>query len=395
LREFLLVAFWPVRFAWHASSIARLAHAPLVHYSLESIFLENAFPVAHALAAPDALELRRYAFGTSLACLVVAVALLLAWWRCLWYALGAVISEFFGLSAFDVASAELRLKKLKDTSLKRSSYVASVAAERRCWRFRLGGGFRNPYRGHVNDDDESWWQQWRRRRDDGGLLLKSRRGLTRRPRRRFFDSSPLLSARGKQSAWRVARGLKWRLATRLRDLEKRRLLSVTAELNRPLLRLLAAATAFVLSALVVVVVLRDRQTKWSYVFRATVIFAAAVRQDVLPVVLVVLKLCTVACAAVVRRALALISPVLFLGLLLTLASSPSSPSSLSSKKQQDLLRSSSSGAIGRRRSSSYSSSSSSQDDLLAAAVAAAAVGKRGQSSSSLAASPPPTAATTV
>lgn len=105
-REALYLVLWPIQLVWDFSKVARLAHSPLLG--------ETDWPLAHALASPDTLELRHYAFITSATCVVVGCVLTQIWWRIVWYALGTI--------TFDVADLELKLKKLDKRKVRRAEW---------------------------------------------------------------------------------------------------------------------------------------------------------------------------------------------------------------------------------------------------------------------------------
>lgn len=312
--EATLLLLWPVRFAWHASSISRLAHDSLADYSIETFFSNDqgfsalkrelvnrwrsTWPVAHALTSPDALELRRYAFATSTVCVIVAIALLIAWWRCVWYALGSVCSEL-GLASFDVADCELRLKLLEQTSAHRRRIVeirmeedilfrerTALSVFQRQRRRRLSTPV-NPYQG----------------RDEDSFTPVHPETETTTPQTNT-SSSPAWQRRlphdcGKVLAMVASRVCRrWRTWKAKRD--TRRFVEIAAELNRPLIRILAASSVFVVVALLVAVCARAPratprkqgdhvQIALRYAARAAMILVGAVRQDILPVCFLMVK----------------------------------------------------------------------------------------------------------
>ena len=136
------LAFAPSRVLWRASRVLSLAHAPLAESAIAARFesaatwrdaarsWRDAMPLVHAALSPEALDLRRYAFFTSVVLLVLHCALLFFWWRFLWYALGAAFSGALGLESLDVASRLVDLRDLEDRSEARFSWLRAVAAER-------------------------------------------------------------------------------------------------------------------------------------------------------------------------------------------------------------------------------------------------------------------------
>jgi len=234
-----VVIFWPLKFVWRASSIPRLAHDLLLEEKKEGFFR-----VAEFLAAPDALAVRRYAFGTSIACCVVAGSALLAWWRCLFYALGALVP----VPGFDVATTEFHLKTLRDTSKQRRLYKEALREERRR---------------HSRRPPPPLPQRRRRRR----LLFGVGGG-------------------GAMTTTRVT----FRAVVEKRVVEA---LAAYAELARPLLRVLVASSAFVVAALLLIVATTPHaEALRTYVVKAALIFLGAVKHDLVPVFFVVAKLGT-------------------------------------------------------------------------------------------------------
>ena len=156
--EAVRVAFVPSRILWRASRIVSLAHAPLADGGIDSKFSSSAttstfpprnlfgprrdhhraaarswrdaMPWVHAALAPEALDLRRYAFFTSVLLFVLHVAVLAVWWRFLWYALGALLASAFNLGSLDVAERQLDLAALEERSEARFSWMRAVVAER-------------------------------------------------------------------------------------------------------------------------------------------------------------------------------------------------------------------------------------------------------------------------
>ena len=228
----MIVLFWPCSFVWHASSIPRLAHDPLAGH------WRSTFPISHFVGHPDALDMRRYFFATALAVLAVAFALLLFWWNCLWYALGNCMSEM-GFSDFDVAHFELELKELKRKSTLFQNYCSALEEEKHLSSKKL----KNPY------------------------SLQRRR------------AKPL-------KTWLFFRRSKRKMSS----------LTVAAELNRPLLRVLGIASCFLVAALFMVVLATEKNSTVEiialYLLRASLILMAAVRKDIFPVFRVFLKIAT-------------------------------------------------------------------------------------------------------
>jgi len=139
-KESFVFFFWPVRFTWHTFRVARLAY-PVV---ILDTWLSVSFPLAHFLAAPDALQFRRFIFFTSCVCFVLCIALLLAWWRFLFYCLGAFCSEIFGLHALDLVAHQTKFNQLCLTSstLSQLQTAQKLLAKSRNCRY-----FQNPYQG--------------------------------------------------------------------------------------------------------------------------------------------------------------------------------------------------------------------------------------------------------
>lgn len=336
--EATLLVWWPVRFAWHASSIARLAHDSLAHYSIEAFFfgpgrgessrraassitswqerleavkrglvvrakhLRSTWPVAHALTSPDALELRRYAFATSTVCLVVCVALLAAWWRCVWYALGSICAEL-GLASFDVAERELQLKlfaatsqhvaALRDAEAAEGAFLKITQQEHVPSFFRRRHLPANPYRGHDLPDNNAYSLL-------GTGSVQKKQNLADRIER---DCSKFAAALASSI------GRRWRSwSTKCSAFP--RFLDMAAELNKPLIRLLVASSAFVLFALLVAVCARETPRERQglaaivlrYACRALLILLDAIRQDVLPVCFLLAKFAVTCLHMLLRRA---------------------------------------------------------------------------------------------
>ena len=88
-------------------------------------------PFMHAILAPEALEVRRHAFFAAVVLCVAHCAALVAWWRFLWYALGAFCSDHLGLASLDAARCRVALLRLEESSEARFAWLRAVAAERR------------------------------------------------------------------------------------------------------------------------------------------------------------------------------------------------------------------------------------------------------------------------
>ena len=91
--------------------------------------------VDHALHArhlgAGGLEVRRHAFFAAVVLCVAHCAALVAWWRFLWYALGAFCSDHLGLASLDAARCRVALLRLEESSEARFAWLRAVAAERR------------------------------------------------------------------------------------------------------------------------------------------------------------------------------------------------------------------------------------------------------------------------
>ena len=122
------VLLWPSRAVWRVAASLFVVVDPL---RIETTAWQQTMPFMHAILSPDALEVRRHAFFAAVVLCVAHCAALVAWWRFLWYALGAFCSDNLGLASLDAARCRVTLLKLEESSEARFAWLRAVAAERR------------------------------------------------------------------------------------------------------------------------------------------------------------------------------------------------------------------------------------------------------------------------
>ena len=118
------VLLWPSRVVWRVAASLFVVVDPL---RVDA----STMPFMHAILAPEALEVRRHAFFAAVVLCVAHCAALVAWWRFLWYALGAFCSDHLGLASLDAARCRVALLRLEESSEARFAWLRAVAAERR------------------------------------------------------------------------------------------------------------------------------------------------------------------------------------------------------------------------------------------------------------------------